>query len=162
MFHVIACHKLLELMGKGGPLSLFRVALQGSDHFFASLVVKVADFKVAGIAIYCEEVVSVFKMEDTASNCFRWTVWNFVTDKWFLLLIFLVRSTHATLYYVHVVLKVSIHARPKNCMSKAPFNSCEGTMELFDILGLRLVEITHLKPLKKIPSCAVSLSLTVK
>ena len=53
------------------------------------------------------------------------------TDKWFLLLIFLVRSTHTTLGYV--VLKVSINARPVDCFtrtSQATFNSCVGTMKV--------------------------------
>ena len=53
------------------------------------------------------------------------------TDKWFLLLIFLVRSTHTTLGYV--VVKVSIHARPVDCFtrtSQATFNSCVGTMKV--------------------------------
>ena len=112
------------------------VSLQGSDHFLASLVLELVDFKVAGIVIYCAEVVSVFEMEDITSNCFPWTAWNFVRDKWFLLLIFLVSGTHATLCYV--VPKVSIHARPTNCFtctSKASFNSCVGTMESFAYLG---------------------------
>jgi len=112
------------------------VSLQGSDHFIANLVLKLIDFKVAGIVICCAEVVSVFKMEDITSNSFPWTVWNFVRDKWFLLLIFLVSSTHTTLYYV--VTKVSIYARPINCFtptSKAAFNSCVGTMESFAYLG---------------------------
>ena len=146
MFYVIACHKLLELMGTIGrtivTLQLVRdsmcgeVSLQGSDHFFASLLLKLVDFKVAGIVIYCAEVVSVLKMEDVASNCFPWTVWNLVTDKWFFLLIFLVSSTHATLRYV--VSKVSVHARPINCFTRtshAAFNSCVGTMESFAYLG---------------------------
>ena len=58
------------------------------------------------------------------------------TDKWFLLLIFLVRSTHITLGYV--VVKVSIHARPVDCFtctSQAAFNSCVGTMKLFAYFG---------------------------
>ena len=53
------------------------VSLQGSDHFIASLVLELVDFKVAGIVIYCAEVVSVFEMEDITSNCFPWTAWNF-------------------------------------------------------------------------------------
>ena len=73
MFHVIACHKLLELMGTIGRTTL-QGSLQSSDHFFASLVLEVADFKVAGIVSYYEEVVSVFKMEDITSNRFPWTV----------------------------------------------------------------------------------------
>ena len=112
------------------------MSLQGSDHFFASLLLKLVDFKVAGIVIYCAEVVSVLKVEDVASNCFPWAVWNFVTDKWFLLLIFLVSSTHATLCYV--VPKVSVHARPINCfmrLSQAAFNTYVGTMESFAYLG---------------------------
>ena len=75
-------------------------------------------------------------MEDVASNCFPRTVWNFVQDKWFLLLIFLVSSTHVTLCYV--VTKISIHTRPIDCftrMSQAAFNSCVGTMESFVYLG---------------------------
>ena len=58
------------------------------------------------------------------------------TDKWFLLLIFLVRNTHTTLGYV--VVKVSIHARPVDCFtctSQAAFNSCVGTMKLFVYFG---------------------------
>ena len=146
MFNVIGCHKLLELtrtIGRTivtlqlvGDSMCGEVSLQGSDHFIASLVLELIDFKVAGIVIYCAEVVSVFKMEDIASNCFPWTVWNFVRDKWFLLLIFLVSSTHATLCYV--VPKVSIHARPIDCFtrtSKTAFNSCVGTMESFTYLG---------------------------
>ena len=112
------------------------VSIYGSDHFIASLVLEVVDFKVAGIVIYCAEVVFVFKMKNIASNCFPWTVWNFVRDKWFLLLIFLVCSTHATL--CNVVLKVSIHAKPISCFtrtSQAAFNSCVGTMESFTYLG---------------------------
>ena len=35
------------------------VSLQGSDHFIASLVLELVDFKVAGIVIYCAEVVSL-------------------------------------------------------------------------------------------------------
>ena len=107
MFNVIACHKLLELTKTIGrtivslqPVgnSMCReVSLQGFDHFIASLVFNLVDFKVAGIIIYCAEVVSVFKMEDIASTCFPLTVWDFVRDKWFLLLIFLVRSTHIKL-----------------------------------------------------------------
>ena len=86
MLYVIACHKLWEFMGtiQGGPLSLCsllripcgEVSLQGSDHFFASLVLKLVYFKVAEIIIYCAKVVSVFKLEDIASNCFPWTVWT--------------------------------------------------------------------------------------
>ena len=88
MFNVIACHKLLKLTGIIGRTIVTlqfvgdsmcgEVSLQGSDHFIASLVLELVDFKVAGIVIYCGEVVSVFKMEDIASNCFPWTVWNFV------------------------------------------------------------------------------------
>ena len=50
------------------------MSLQGSNHFIASLVLKLVDFKVAGIVIYCAEVVSVFKVEDITSNCFPQTV----------------------------------------------------------------------------------------
>ena len=67
MLYVIACHKLWEFMGtiQGGPLSLCsllripcgEVSLQGSDNFFGSLVLKLVDFKVAGIIIYCAKVV---------------------------------------------------------------------------------------------------------
>ena len=85
------------------------VSLQGSDHFFGSLLLKLGNFKVGGIVIFCAEEVSVLKVDNVASNCFSWTVWNFVTDTWFLLPIFLVSSTHATLCYV--VPKVSVHAR---------------------------------------------------
>ena len=104
MFNVIACHKLLELMGTIGrtvvTLQLVgdsmcgEVSLQGSDHFIASLAHELGDFKVGGIIIHCAEVVSVFKMEDIASNCFPWTVWNSVGDTWFLLLMFLVSVAH--------------------------------------------------------------------
>ena len=86
MLYVTACHKLWEFMGtiQGGPLSLCsllripcgEVSLQGSDNFFGSLVLKLVDFKVAEIIIYCAKVVSVFKLEDIASNCFPWTVWT--------------------------------------------------------------------------------------
>ena len=58
------------------------------------------------------------------------------TDKWFLLLIFLVRSTHTTLGYV--VVKVSIHSKVVDCFtrtSQAVFNSCVGTMKLFVHFG---------------------------
>ena len=34
------------------------VSLQGSNHFIASLILELVDFKVAGIVIYCAEVVS--------------------------------------------------------------------------------------------------------
>ena len=87
MFNVIVCHKLLELTGiirrtivtlqLVGDSMCGEVSLQGSDHFIASLVLELVDFKVAGIVIYCAEVVSVFKMEDIASNCFPRMVWNF-------------------------------------------------------------------------------------
>jgi len=80
MFYVIACYKLLELVGTIGrtmvTLQLVgdfmcgKVSLQGSNHFIASLALKLVDFKVTGIVIYCAEVVSVFKMEDIASSCF--------------------------------------------------------------------------------------------
>ena len=146
MFNVIACHKLLELtktIGRTivslqpvGNSMCWEVSLQGFDHFIASLVFKLVDFKVAGIIIYCAEVVSVFKMEDIASTCFPLTVWDFVRDKWFLLLIFLVHSTHITLGYV--VVKASIHARPVDCFthtSQAAFNSCVGTMKSFAYFG---------------------------
>ena len=106
-----------------------------SLRFFASLLLKLGNFKVGGIVIFCAEEVSVLKVDNVASNCFSWTVWNFVTDTWFLLLIFLVSSTHATLCYV--VPKVSVHARPINCFtrtSQAAFNSCVGTMESFAYL----------------------------
>ena len=129
------------------------VSLQGSDHFIASLVLELVDFKVAGTVIYCAEVVSVFKMKDIASNCFPRTVWNFVRDKWLLLLIFLVGSTHATLCYV--VPKVSARRRQPSTPVWAPWSRSR-------ILGLRLAGISHLKPLKRIPFCAVSSSLTVK
>ena len=89
--YVIACHKLLELMGTIGmtivTLQLIgdsmcgEVSLKGSGHFFASLLLKLVDFKVAGIVIYCAEVISVFKVEDIASNGFSWTAWNVVSDK---------------------------------------------------------------------------------
>ena len=125
MFNVIACHKLLELtriIGRTivslqpvGNSMCSEVLLQGSNHFIANFVLKLVDFKVAGIIIYCAEVVSVFKMEGIASNCFPQTVWDFVQDKWFLLLIFLVHSTHITLGYV--VVKASIHARPVDCFT---------------------------------------------
>ena len=82
------------------------MSLQGSNHFLASLILELVDFEVAGIVIYGAEVISVFTVEDIASDCFSWTVWNFVRDKWFLLLIFLVNSAHATLCYV--VPKVTI------------------------------------------------------
>lgn len=146
MFNVIAFHKLLELtrtigqtivsLQPVGKSMCWEVLLQGSDHFIASLVLKLVDFKVAGIIIYCAEVVPVFKMEDIASNCFPRTAWDFVRDKCFLLLIFLVRSTQITLGYV--VVKVSIHARPVDCgtcMLQAAFNSCVGTMKLFTYFG---------------------------
>ena len=65
--YVIACHKLLELMGTIGmtivTLQLIgdsmcgEVSLKGSGHFFASLLLKLVDFKVAGIIIYCAKVV---------------------------------------------------------------------------------------------------------
>ena len=84
MFNVIACHELLELMGTIGRTIVTQqrvgdsmcgaVSLQGSDHFLASLVLELVDFKVAGIVIYCAEVVSVFKMEDITSNGFPRTV----------------------------------------------------------------------------------------
>ena len=89
--YVIACHKLLELMGTIGmtivTLQLIgdsmcgEVSLKGSGHFFASLLLKLVDFKVAGIVIYCAEVISVFKVEDITSNGFSWTAWNVVSDK---------------------------------------------------------------------------------
>ena len=72
MYHVIVCHKLLELTGIIGrtivTLQLVgdsmsgEVSLQGSDHFIASLVLELVDFKVAGIVIYCAEVVSKWKI----------------------------------------------------------------------------------------------------
>ena len=140
MFNVIASHKLELMRTIGWTIVTLQpvgeVSLQGSDHFIASLVLKLVDFEVAGIVIHCAEVVSVFKMEDVASNCFPRTIWNFVRDKWFLLLIFLVSSTHVTLCYV--VAKISIHTRPIDCFirtSQAAFNSCVGTMESFAYLG---------------------------
>ena len=84
MFYVIACHNLLELMGTIGrtiaSLQLVgdsmcgEVSLQDAIHFIASLVLKLVDFKVAGIVVYC--VVAVFKMEDFASNCLPWKAWD--------------------------------------------------------------------------------------
>ena len=44
------------------------VSLQGSNHFIASLILELVDFKVAGIVIYCAEVVSVFKVADIAEH----------------------------------------------------------------------------------------------
>ena len=138
MFNVIACHKLLKLTGTiqrtivtlqlVGDSVRGEVSLQGSNHFIASLILELVGFEVAGIVIYVGEVISVFRVKDIASDCFPWTVWNFVRDKWFLLLIFLVSSAHATPCYV--VPKVSIQAGPINCLrtSKAAFNSCVGTM----------------------------------
>ena len=167
------CHKLLELMGTIGrtivTLQLVgdsmrgEVSLQDANNFLASLVLKLVDFEVAGVVIYCAEVVSVFKMEDIASNCLPWTVWNLVRDKWFLLLIFLLSSTHITLYYV--VPKVSIHARPIDCfmcMRRQPSTPIWATWSHLRILGLRRTGITHLKPLKRTSSCAVSSALTMK
>ena len=133
MFNVIAYHKLLKLAGTIrrsivtlqliGDSMRGEVSLQGSNHFIVSLILELVDFEVAGIVIYGAEVISVFTVEDITSDCFPWTVWNFVRDKCFLLLIFLVSSAHATLCYV--VSKVSIKARPINCFtrtSKAAFN----------------------------------------
>ena len=166
MFNVIACHKLLKLTATirrtivtlqlVGDSMHGEVSLQGSNHFIASLTLELLDFEVAGIVIYGAEVISVVTLEDIASDCFPWTVWNFVRDKWFLLLIFLISSAHATLCYV--VLKVSTQARPVNCFTRtlwAPWSRSR-------ILGLRLEGTTRLKLLKRIPSCAVSSSLTVK
>ena len=175
MFNVITCHNMLKLTGTirrtivtlqlVGDSMRGEVSLQGSNHFIASLILELVDFEVAGIVIYGAGVISVFTVEDIASDCFPWTVWNFVRDKWFLLLIFLVSSARATLCYV--VRKVSIQARPINCFtrtSKAAFNSCVGTMESLVYLGPKAGRnrTTHLKPLKRIPSYAVSSSLTVK
>ena len=133
MFNVIACHKLLKLHGACWGFHAWRSVSSGFYHFIASLILELVDFEVV---IYGVEVISVFPVEDIASDCFPWTVWNFVRDKWFLLLIFLVSSAHATLCYV--VPKVSIQARPINCFtrtSKAAFNSCVGTMESLADLG---------------------------
>ena len=57
MFNVLACHELLELMRTIGrtvvTLQLVgdsmcgEVSLQGSDHFIASPVLELVDFKVA-------------------------------------------------------------------------------------------------------------------
>ena len=78
MFNVIAYHKLLKLMGTirrtiatlqlVGNCMRGEVSLQGSNHFIATLILQLVDFKVAGIVIYCAEVVSV-SVEDIASNC---------------------------------------------------------------------------------------------
>ena len=136
MFNVIACHKLLKLHGACWGFHAWRSVSSGFYHFIASLILELVDFEVAGIVIYGAEVISVFPVENIASDCFPWTVWNFVRDKWFLLLIFLVSSAHATLCYV--VPKVSIQARPINCFtrtSKAAFNSGVGTMESLAYLG---------------------------
>ena len=67
MFNVIVCHKLLELTGiiRRTIVTLQLVldsmcgemSLQGSDHFIASLVLELVDFKVAGIVVYGAEVV---------------------------------------------------------------------------------------------------------
>ena len=73
------------------------MSIQSSNHFIASLILELVDLEVAGIVIYGAEVISVFTVENIASDCFPWTVWNFVRGKWFLLLIFLVSSAHATL-----------------------------------------------------------------
>ena len=140
MFNVIACHKLLKLTGAirrtivlhGAcwGFHAWRSVSSGFYHFFANLILELVDFEVAGIVIYGAEVISVFPVEDITSDCYPWTVWNFVRDKWFLLLIFLVSCAHATLCYV--VTKVSIQARPINCFartSKAAFNSCVGMEE---------------------------------
>ena len=107
MFNVIAYHKLLKLTGTirrtivtlqlVGDSMRGEVSLQGSNHFIASLILELVDFEVAGIVIYGAEVISVFPVEDIASDCFPCTVWNFVRDKWFLLLMFLVSCAHATL-----------------------------------------------------------------
>ena len=148
----------LQLVGDSMP---GEVPPQDANHFLASLVLKLVDFEVAGVVIYCAEVVSVFNMEDIASNCLSWTVGNLVRDKWLLLLIFLLSSTHITLYYVAP--KVSIHARPIDCFT-CTSNSCTvwAPWSHLRILGLRRTGINHLKPLKTTPSCAVSSSLTMK
>ena len=108
MFNVIAYHKLLKLTGTirrtivtlqlVGDSIRGEVSLQDSNHFIASFTLELVDFEVAGIiVIYGAELISVFTVEDIASDCFPWTVWKFLRDKWFLLLIFLVSSAHATL-----------------------------------------------------------------
>ena len=89
MFNVIACHKLLKLHGACWGFHAWRSVSSGFYHFIASLILELVDFEVV---IYGAEVISVFPVEDIASDCFPWTVWNFVRDKWFLLLIFLVSS----------------------------------------------------------------------
>ena len=88
MFNVIAYHKLLKLTGTiwrtivtlqfVGDSMCGEVSLQGSNHFIASLILELVDFEVAGIVIYGAEVISVFPVEDIASDSFPWTVWNFV------------------------------------------------------------------------------------
>ena len=114
MFNVIPYHKLLKLTGAirstivtlqlVGDSMCGEVSLQGSNHFLASLILELVDFEVAGI-VRCRGNLRL-SVEDIASDCFPWTVWNFVRDKWFLLMNFLVSCAHATLCYV--VPKVSI------------------------------------------------------
>ena len=68
IFYVIACHKLLELVGTIGrtivTLQLVgdsmrgEVSLQDVNHFLASLVLKLVYFEVAGVVVYSKWKIS--------------------------------------------------------------------------------------------------------